>query len=105
MNWHWLILGKWASAVRDAARLFAWILKDRRVDFAVVALLAAGVGLVSIWLGAVIFFIAVAMLLRRCSPSQSVCRNGKVRSDTWLDEDIDDYAAGVGAYTYLRDDD
>lgn len=110
MNWHWWILEKGGSAARSVTRLCAWILEDFRrrqlADFAVLALLAAGIGLVSIWAGAVILFVAVAMLVRRrCAPSQSVYRDGKARSDAWLEEDLDDYAAGNGAYTFLRDDD
>lgn len=110
MNWQWWVMEKGASVVRGLAKLFAWILEDLRrrrwADFAVMALLAVGISLVSIWAGAVILFIAVAMLVRRrCAPSRSVYRNGKVRSDTWLEEDLDDYASGNEAYTFLRDDD
>lgn len=109
MNWHWLVMEKVVSAARGLTKLFAWVREDLRrrqwADFVVMALLAAGISLVSIWAGAVILFIALAMLLRRCAPSPAVYKNGKVRNDTWLEEDLDDYAAGIGLYTYLRHDD
>lgn len=108
MNWQTWIAEKTAGALRRFGHVLTLIATYRRprrwVDFAVMALLAAGIGLVSTWVGAVILFIAVALFVRREAPAQSIHQNDQVGSDTWLEEDLDDYSAGVGTYTFLRDD-
>ena len=108
MNWQTCIAEKTVGALRRFGHVLASIAAYRRprrwADFAVMALLAAGIGLVSTWAGAVILFIAVALFVRREAPAQPIHQNGQVGSDTWLEDDLDDYSAGVGTYTFLRDD-
>jgi ABC-type dipeptide/oligopeptide/nickel transport system permease component len=99
MDWQTCIAEKTVGALRRFGHVLASIAAYRRprrwADFAVMALLAAGISLVSMWAGAVILFIAVALFVRREVPAQSFHQNGQVGSDTWLKEDLDDYSAGV----------
>lgn len=98
MNWYWLILGKGASAVRGVAKLFVWKLEGLRrrqwVDFAVMVFLAAGVGLVSIWVGAMVLFIAVVMLMRRQGPALPDSRMADEERD--IDERWDEFRDSPG---------
>lgn len=74
MNWQTCIAEKTVGALRRFGHALASIAAYRRprrwADFAVMALLAVGIGLVSMWAGAVVLFIAVALFMRREAPAQ-----------------------------------
>lgn len=90
MNWQWWIMEKATGAVRRLGHAFAQVTEYRCrrqwVDFAVMVLLAAAVGIVSVWVGAMVLFIAVVMLVRRWWPARSVSRiadEGRDIDETW----------------------
>jgi hypothetical protein len=90
MNWQWWIMEKATGAVHRLGHVLARIAKSRWrrqwVDFSVMVFLAAGVCLVSIWVGAMVLFIAVVMLMRRQGPALPISRMADEERDideTW----------------------
>ena len=93
MNWQWWIMEKVTGAVprlgHALARIAEYLRRRQWMDFAVMVFLAAGVGLVSVWLGAMVLFIAVVMLVRRRGPALPVSRMADEERD--IDETWDEF--------------
>ena len=90
MNWQWWIMAKVTGTVyrfgHVLTRASEYRLRRQWVDFAVMALLAVGVGLVSIWVGAMVLFIAIVMLVRwrgAALPVSRIADEGRDIDETW----------------------
>lgn len=90
MNWQWWIMEKVTGAVHRLGHALVQIAEHlcRRqwVDFVVMVLLAAGISLVSVWVGAMVLLIAIVMLVRRRGHALLVTRMADEERDiveTW----------------------
>jgi len=86
MNWQWWIMEKVTGAAHRLghapARIAEYLRRRQWVDFVVMVLLAAGISLVSVWVSAMVLFIAIIMLVRRRGHALSVSRMADEERDS-----------------------